>query len=165
MGSAQVRRKQDNVAALLAERRHPSRPSNAKKERNVIEYRLNEPLETGDVIRVFESSGIVRPTANRDRIARMFAGANCVISAWSDQQLVGICRALSDHAYCCYLSDLAVCKSHQRQGIGSGLLAELKKSQGDEVSIILLSAPAAMAYYPTQGFSAIDNGFILRRLR
>lgn len=162
MGSAQVRRKQDNVAPSLAVRRHQS---DQTKEHKVIEYRLNEPLDTGDVIRVFESSGIVRPTVDRDRIARMFAAANCVISAWSGQQLVGICRALSDQAYCCYLSDLAVSKSHQRQGIGSGLLAELKKSQGDEVSIILLSAPAAMAYYPTQGFAAIDNGFILRRVR
>jgi len=73
----------------------------------LIEYRLNHPLETHEIIRVFESSEIVRPTNDHDRIARMFAASNCVISAWSGRELVGICRALSDHCYSCYLSDLA----------------------------------------------------------
>jgi len=60
---------------------------------------------------------------------------------------------------------LAVSKPFQRQGIGARLLAELRRIEGEEVSIILLSAPAAISYYPTLGFSAIENGFISRRNR
>lgn len=129
----------------------------------MIEYRHNDPLAPEDIARVFESSGIVRPTKDLDRIARMFAESNIVISAWSGDELVGLCRALSDFSYCCYLSDLAVVKQHQRQGIGTRLLGELRNSLSDEVSIILLSAPAAMAYYPALGFLPIENGFIIRR--
>lgn len=31
-----------------------------------------------------------------------------VITAWDGGKIVGIARALTDYAYCCYLSDLAV---------------------------------------------------------
>lgn len=134
-------------------------------ENVLIDYRLNHPLTTHDIIRVFESSGIVRPTHDAARITRMFAAANCVISAWSGRELVGICRALSDHSYCCYLADLAVSKPFQRQGIGTRLLTALRETEGETVSIILLSAPAAMSYYPALGFSPIENGFIAKRLR
>lgn len=129
----------------------------------MIEYRHNYPLAPEDIARVFESSGIVRPSKDLERIARMFAESNIVISAWSGDELVGLCRALSDFSYCCYLSDLAVVKQHQRRGIGKQLISELRNSLSDEVSIILLSAPAAMAYYPALGFLPIENGFIIRR--
>jgi ribosomal protein S18 acetylase RimI-like enzyme len=157
---------QDSIATVVEAntRQHYSMSQKQlASENELIEYRHNFPLETQDIVRVFESSGIIRPTCDPDRIARIFSASSSVISAWSNQELVGVCRALSDHGYCCYLSDLAVSKPFQRQGIGSRLLAELRKEQGDEVSIILLSAPSAMSYYPALGFSSIENGFILRR--
>lgn len=131
----------------------------------MIEYRDNHPLQAAEVARVFEASGIVRPTQDLPRIERMLAGADILISAWSGETLVGVCRALTDYSYCCYLSDLAVDKAFQGQGIGRTLIARLRSRLSGEVSIILLSAPGAMSYYPQAGFSAIDNGFIIRRSR
>lgn len=131
----------------------------------MIEYRYNDVLDPEDVVRVFEASGINRPTQDLPRIARMFASSNLVVSAWSEGILVGICRALTDYSYCCYLSDLAVDKAFQRQGIGKRLIAELRGVLGDEVSLILLSAPQAMSYYPAAGFSTADNAYIIRRSR
>ena len=131
----------------------------------MITYRHNAPLDVHDIVRVFESSGIVRPTTDLPRIERMFAAADVVVSAWSGDVLVGVCRALSDFSYCCYLSDLAVAQPFQGQGIGRRLLAELKGAVGDTVSIVLLAAPGAMSYYPKLGFAALDNGFIIRRTR
>lgn len=50
----------------------------------MIEYRHNYALDPKDVVRVFKSSGITRPTEDLPRIARMFATSNLIISAWSD---------------------------------------------------------------------------------
>jgi GNAT superfamily N-acetyltransferase len=36
--------------------------------------------------------------------------------------LISVSRAITDFAYCTYLSDLAVHERHQRQGIGRELL-------------------------------------------
>lgn len=130
-----------------------------------IEYRHNFPLAAADVAAVFDASGIRRPTHDLARIARMFANANLIISAWHDGKLVGVCRALTDFSYCCYLSDLAVDKAFQRHGIGRELIARVRAAIGEEVAIILLSAPEAMAYYPKVGFDRIENGYIIKRNR
>lgn len=95
----------------------------------------------------------------------MFANASLVFSAWHDGKLVGVCRALTDFSYCCYLSDLAVDKAFQRHGIGRELIARVQEAIGDEVALILLSAPEAMEYYPKVGFEKIENGFIIKRAR
>ena len=131
----------------------------------MIEYRRNFPLDPNDVIRVYDSSGLIRPTKDLARIGRMFAASNLVISAWSDGVLVGVCRALTDYSYCCYLSDLAVDRDYQKQGIGKQLIKHVRTAIGEEVSLILLSAPGAMSYYPKLGFATIENGFVVKRVR
>lgn len=129
----------------------------------MIEYRHNFPLNPVDVARVFESSGITRPTNDIERITRMFAASSLVLSAWENGVLVGVCRALTDYSYCCYLSDLAVDHAFQKHGIGKELIRRAQTIIGDEVSLILLSAPGAMSYYPSLGFSKAENAFVIKR--
>jgi predicted N-acetyltransferase YhbS len=76
---------------------------------------------------------------------------------------VGVSRSLTDYAYCCYLSDLAVDKKYQGAGIGKELIKRTRAVIGDQVSLILLSAPDAMSYYPTQGFEPAGSAFLIRR--
>lgn len=130
-----------------------------------IEYRHNTPLDPQDVICVFDASGITRPTKDLPRIARMFAAQALTISAWDGTRLVGVSRSLTDYAYCCYLSDLAVDKEYQGLGIGKEMVHRTQAVIGDEVSLILLSAPGAMSYYPAIGFTHADNAFIIKRKR
>ena len=132
---------------------------------STIAYRHNLPLDPSEVARVFDASGITRPTADLPRIARMFAAPCLVISAWHGDRLVGVSRSLTDHAYCCYLSDLAVDKAYQGQGIGQALIARTQAVIGHEVSLILLAAPGAMSYYPAVGFEQANNAFVIRRKR
>jgi ribosomal protein S18 acetylase RimI-like enzyme len=131
----------------------------------VIEYRNNFPPDPADVIRVFDSSGIKRPTTDPVRIARMFATSNVIISEWESDKLVGLARALTDFSYCCYLSDLAVDRDFQKRGMGKELIRRVQAEIGEEASLILLSAPGAMSYYPKLAFSKIENGFIVNRVR
>ena len=126
-----------------------------------IEYRHNFPLNPTDVARVFDSSGIKRPTENIPRIARMFAASNLVISAWANGVLVGVCRALTDYSYCCYLSDLAVDQAFQKHGIGKELIRRVQNTVGDEVSLILLSAPDAMATRTVDGIRRLEQKGLL----
>lgn len=130
-----------------------------------IEYRRNFPLNAADVAAVFDDSGIRRPIHDLARIERMLANADLVLSAWHEGKLVGVCRALTDYSYCCYLSDLAVAKAHQKHGIGRELITRVRAAIGEEVALILLSAPEAMAYYPKVGFEKIENGFVIKRSR
>ena len=129
----------------------------------MITYKLNHPLDAEEVVRVFESSGINRPTKDGERIRRMLKHSNLVISAWDGERLIGVCRALTDFSYCCFLSDLAVDRAYQHQGIGKEMIARLRAELGDEVSLIIQAAAASMSYYPRLGFEKMENGFMLAR--
>ena len=129
----------------------------------MIKYLKNVDLNLEDIILVFEKSSINRPIGNKNRIKSMFDNSNLIISAWDQDKLVGLCRALTDFSYCCYLSDLAVDMDYQRQGIGKTMIDLVKKEISDEVSLILLSSPSSMSFYPKVGFGKIENGFIIKR--
>ncbi len=130
-----------------------------------IAYKFNEPVKADDVIRVFRNSGIIRPVDQKERIQKMIDYANLMVTAWDNDKLVGIARAITDFSYCCYLSDLAVDRDYQKNGIGKKLIDRVKEVIGEEVALILLSAANAMDYYPKVGFDKVDNGFMIRRKR
>jgi len=54
-----------------------------------------------------------------------------------------VSRAITDFAYCTYLSDLAVDIEFQKQGIGRELIRRTHEAAGLGTTLILLSAPNA----------------------
>ncbi len=128
-----------------------------------IDYRINEIPDTAQIISLYQSSGIKRPTQDTERITKMYQHANLIISAWDRDLLVGIARSLTDFCYCCYLSDLAVREEYKRRGIGKKLIDLTRENIGSQSTLLLLSAPNAMEYYPKLGFEKIPNGYIVHR--
>lgn len=124
-----------------------------------VSYHIETRADPHEVADVFRRSGIARPIADIPRLTRMIQHANLLISARDQERLIGFVRALTDFSYCCYLSDLAVDRDYQRQGIGQGLLHMVEKKLGDEVMVCLLSAPEAMAYYPKVGFQKAEQAW------
>lgn len=131
--------------------------------KDTIDYFKNRDIESEAVAKVYDSSGIKRPTSDLPRIRRMYENSNLVVSAWKGDELVGVARSLTDFSYCCYLSDLAVSKEHQKSGIGKILVQLTKRIIGPQAMLLLLAAPSAMEYYPHIGFETVKNGFIIKR--
>lgn len=129
----------------------------------MITYKLGQEITATQLIELFRSSGIKRPLDQPERISNMIKHCDILYTAWDNDTLVGVARAISDFSYCCYLSDLAVAKSHQQQGIGEALIQHVRDQLGDEVSLLLLSAPSAMDYYPKVGFELANNAFLIKR--
>jgi len=115
------------------------------------------------VIRLYRVStlGERRPVDDRETMAAMMENANLVITAWDGEQLVGIARSLTDWVYVTYLSDLAVDVAYQRRGIGTRLVAETRRLGGANTKLVLLSAPAAVDYYPRIGFERHPAAYIM----
>ncbi|MFJ7725232.1 GNAT family N-acetyltransferase [Neobacillus sp. NPDC097160] len=129
----------------------------------VIDFKIGATVTAEELSDVFKMSGIRRPVDDLPRLQRMIEQADLLITAWDRQTLVGVARAITDFSYCCYLSDLAVNKDYQKRGIGKELVRLVQEEIGDEVMLLLLSAPAAMEYYPRIGFDKVENGFIIHR--
>lgn len=128
-------------------------------------YTVNDKMDATELSLVFKASGIKRPVDDLPRLQRMIEKADIVITARAEDKIVGVARAITDFNYCCYLSDLAIDKDHQKQGIGKELVRLLQEEIGDEVSLLLLASQEAMEYYPKIGFTPLNNGFCIPRIR
>jgi ribosomal protein S18 acetylase RimI-like enzyme len=132
-----------------------------------ITYAIDKGLQPEEFIDVLKRSGLAqrRPVDKPDVIKGMVENAPLTVTARdADGKLVGIARSVTDFAYCCYLSDLAVDRAYQRQGIGKELILRTREAAGgDTLSLLLLSAPDGMGYYAKVGLEKFDNCFGLRR--
>jgi ribosomal protein S18 acetylase RimI-like enzyme len=104
-----------------------------------------------------------RPMADEECLVGMINNSNLIISAWDEENLIGISRCITDFHYCCYLSDLAVDKDYQSQGIGKELQIQTQKQLGPKCKLILISAPAANSYYQQIGFTNNERCWVLNR--
>lgn len=131
----------------------------------IIRYSQDKVQNAKHVAELFKHSGIKRPHEDLERIQKMIDHADILITAWVDDQMIGVARALTDFAYCCYLSDLAVDAKYHKHGIGRELVKQLQSIIGEECSLVLLSAPGAVDYYPRLGFDKSDKAFVIPRKR
>ena len=130
-----------------------------------ITYAVEPDLGVEEFYNVLMESGLAarRPVDQLERLARMLRGANFILTARLDGVLVGVARSITDGAYCCYLSDLAVAKTVQGRGIGRQLIEETRLRLGPEVSVILLAAPDAVAFYEAIQMPRMADCFWYRR--
>ena len=128
----------------------------------MISYHHDRPITSEQFVDLLKRSTLAerRPVDQPERIDKMLQHANLLITAWHNDELVGVSRALTDFAFCCYVSDLAVDKNFQRQGIGKTLLDETQKQAGPQTTLLLLAAPAAVNYYPRIGMQHFEHCFI-----
>jgi predicted N-acetyltransferase YhbS len=130
-----------------------------------IEYKINVPISADQFIDLLNRStlGERRPVHDRECMEGMLANSNLTVSAWEQGRLVGIARSMTDFHYACYLSDLAVCQSLQRSGIGKQLQSITQNQLGPRCKLILIAAPAANNYYERIGFTNNPRCWVLER--
>lgn len=129
----------------------------------MIRYRTGNDLALDSTIALYERStlGERRPIQDPKNVEAMLRNANLVVSAWDGPRLVGIARSFSDFVYITYLSDLAVDREYQRQGIGKELIRATQAASGPRTIVLLVAAPASVEYYPHIGFTQHNSAWLL----
>ena len=130
----------------------------------MISYSSNKAISSSEFIDLLKRSTLAerRPVNDPARIQAMLDNANVLITAWDGDKLVGISRAITDGAFCTYLSDLAVDVAYQKSGIGKKLVELTHEVAGHNTTLILLAAPAAVNYYPKIGMEQFSDCFLFR---
>ena len=128
----------------------------------MIEYKIENDLNRDEFRVVLKNStlGARRPVNEPEKLQKMVENANLIITAREEGKLIGVSRALTDFAFCTYLSDLAVDEAYQKQGIGTELIRQTKLAAPD-ARLILLAAPAATLYYPKIGMKQFEHCYVL----
>lgn len=130
-----------------------------------ISYKVNVSITADQFIELLNNStlGERRPVEDRACMEGMVSNSSLMVSAWDGDELVGVARSITDFHYACYLSDLAVSKSHQKRGIGKELQIITQNQLGPKCKLILIAAPAANAYYEHIGFTHNERCWTLTR--
>lgn len=128
----------------------------------MITYQIENNLLPQEFIDVLNKStlGERRPVNEPKRILKMLEYGNLIVTARENNVLIGVARSLTDFMYCTYLSDLAVDKGYQKQGIGKELI-RLTKLETPKAKLILLAAPKAQGYYPKIGMKQIEQCYFI----
>ena len=131
----------------------------------VVAYALEPELGPAEFVDVLLRSTLAerRPVNDPETIQGMLRNAGVIVTARVGGQLVGISRAITDFSFCTYLSDLAVDRDFQRQGIGRELIRRTHEAAGLGTTLILLAAPLARTYYPAIGMDPHDSCWIIPR--
>jgi predicted N-acetyltransferase YhbS len=132
-----------------------------------VAYQLEPGLGVDEFLDVLARSTLAerRPVGESETIRCMLRNADILATARVDGRIVGVSRAISDFAYCTYLSDLAVDEAYQRRGIGRELIRRTHEAAGLGTTLILLAAPGARTYYPYVGMTAHESCWITPRRR
>lgn len=130
-----------------------------------VNYAVEPGLSVDEFVDVLVRSTLAerRPVDDRTAVEAMLRNAGVIVTARVDGLLVGISRAISDFAFCTYLSDLAVDAGFQGRGIGRELIRRTHEAAGLQTTLILLAAPKAVTYYPHIGMTRHESCWTIPR--
>jgi len=128
-----------------------------------INYKAKQKITSEEFIDILNRStlGERRPIDDEKCIQGMLDYADILVLALVGEKIIGVARAISDFNYACYLSDLAVDVAYQKMGIGEKIIDKVKEELEEGCKIILLSAPAAVEYYPKVWFTQHPSAWVL----
>lgn len=108
---------------------------------------------------LYTSVGWTSYTDQPEQLQRAVAGSSLVITAWEEENLLGLARVISDGETIAYLQDILVHAGHQRRGIGRELFIRAVTPFAHVRQKVLLTddEPGQRAFYESLGFTEIRD--------
>lgn len=126
-----------------------------------MELRHNADLTIEEVFKLYESNGWTAYVEDKEKLMRAIKNSY-TISAFDDNELIGIVRAVTDHETILYIQDILVMPDLQRSGIGSKLMDEIMSTFSGIRQKMLLTdeTPKTRGFYESLGFDSCDKGIV-----
>ena len=83
--------------------------------------------------------------------------SSCIITAWENDNLVGMARALSDEVRWATIVDVLVHPSYRSQSVGRSLIDKLLNNEKMNVRTIYLATPDKEKFYEHLGFKIANE--------
>lgn len=86
-----------------------------------------------------------------------------VLSAWDNDELVGLIRIVGDGLTIIYVQDILVLNAYQNQGIATELMQQILNKYSSVRQKVLLTeeAPDVRHFYEKNGFQSCDQGSLV----
>lgn len=123
---------------------------------------INHAMPTEDqLLSLYADAGWTAYTCEPERLVRAVGASLSVLTAWEDDMLIGLVRAVGDGETILYLQDILVHSAHRRCGVGRALVQALLAEYPHVRQRVLLadSSPALEAFYRSLGFTpTVEEG-------
>lgn len=116
-----------------------------------IEIKETFEIEQASIIELYKAnewSSAEKPV----QLYRALLNSHSLVTAWHDEQLVGLGNALSDGHLVVYYPHLLVHPDYHGKGIGKLILMRFQKKYGDFHQQILVADGKAIEFYKKCGF-------------
>lgn len=126
---------------------------------DTITYLNGAPIAIKELAALYEDAGWEYYLRNLEVLREAYANSLRVISAWDQNKLVGVIRAVGDGCTILYIQDILVLSEYHRQGIGRGLLGRMLEEFPNVRQKVLMTdnQPGTVAFYTNMGFSPVSQ--------
>ncbi len=88
----------------------------------MIEYKYDKAIQAENLLSLYSDVGWTAYTSNLPQLQRAVAASRLVISAWEQDELIGLIRVVGDGETIAYIQDILVKVAWQNKGIGKELM-------------------------------------------
>ena len=121
--------------------------------REYTEYREEE------ILRLYTEVGWTAYTKDLSVLEQGYKHSLLVLSAYENEELLGIVRAVGDGHTIVFVQDILVFPEKQRQGVGTALLKAVLDRYPDvrQIELVTDNTPKTVAFYKSLGFSELSE--------
>lgn len=125
-----------------------------------IEYRQIKDINGQELQTLYENAGWTSYTANMQVLLRAVKNSLFVVSAWDENKLIGLLRAVGDGEVILYIQDILVLDTYKRKGIGRKLMETAIAEYKNVRQYVLLTEDTqeTRLFYESLGFTSCDKG-------
>lgn len=126
----------------------------------MIYYKENYQIDKSDLEKLYSSVGWAAYTKNLEVLEQAINHSLQVISAWYEDELVGLIRVIGDGFTIIYVQDILVHPDYQDKKIGTELMTKILNNYPEVRQKVLLTedAPDVRHFYEKFGFTSCDKG-------
>lgn len=129
----------------------------------VINFNHNKNINIDLLEKLYNDAEWSAYTKDMPLLQQAFVQSLDVISAWDEEELVGLIRIVGDGLTIVYIQDIFVLKAYQNKGIATKLIQQcLDKYENVRQKVLLTEEAADVRYfYEKNGFQSCDKGSLV----
>jgi len=126
----------------------------------MIEYRFQtDKVDLKKVCDLYKTTGWWDEPCNTEQVSRLISGSFCFITAWDNDNIMGMGRVISDSFSDAYIQDVFVEEKYRKQGIANNIVSRLMNycKEKNIHWIALIAAPGSTGVYEKLGFEKMGE--------
>ena len=112
-----------------------------------------------EILHLYASVGWTAYTDHPEQLRKGFENSMLTLTAYEDEQLLGIIRTVGDGHTIVFVQDILVFPEYQRKGVGSALLQAIldRYSHVRQIELATDNTPKTIAFYKSMGFREMSE--------